>query len=88
MKSLYFKQNQFLEKNNFLKELKKEISKLFHKYFKEATPIPRSFEDFDKQISNLIIQILENQDTLKKKRKISKVKCTTIKNWKLKKFIR
>lgn len=88
MKQLYFNQNHFLEKNNFLKELKKEISKMFHNYFKENSPIPTNFEEFDKQISNLIIQILDNQDAIKKKRLIQKVKCTTTKKWKSKKFIR
>ena len=47
-----------------------------------------TFEEFDKQISNLIIQILEKQDIMKKKRLIKKIKCTTTKKWKSKKFIR
>lgn len=88
MKQLYFNQNQYLEKNNFLRELKKEISKMFHNYFKEDSPVPTNFEEFDKQISNLIIQTLNKQDSLKKKRLIQKVKCTTTKKWKSKKFIR
>lgn len=88
MKQLYFQKNHFLENKHFLKELKLEISKMFHHYFKGITPIPTTFEEFDKQITNLILQILENQDIQKKKRFINKVKCTTIKKWKSKKFIR
>ena len=85
MKKLYFNQNKFLHKNNFKYLLKCEISKMFNKYLKDDITVPTDFETFDKEISDLIIKILETKNTKNKKRKI---KCTNIHYWKFKKFIK
>ena len=53
MKSLFFNQNNFIEKNNFSQALKKEIRKMFNEYFKDYYKVPLDFEVFDKKISNL-----------------------------------
>ena len=90
MKSLFFNQNNFIEKNNFSQALKKEIRKMFNEYFKDYYKVPLDFEVFDKKISNLIIKISEEQDLKRKaeKKKIRTFKYTSITTWKGHKFIK
>lgn len=66
MKNLNFNQNEFLSKNNFSNILKGEINKMMLDYFRNQYTVPLNFETFDNEISNLIIEALETQDSLKK----------------------
>lgn len=91
MKKLFFNQNNYLQKNNFSNELKKELKNMFHGYFRENITVPNKFEVFDKEISNLVIKILDEQDLRKKaeKRKIKTFRCTKVhKTWTSGKFIK
>lgn len=90
MKKLFFNNNNYLEKNNFNLSLKKELRKMFHQYFKENVTVPTKFDIFDKEISDLIIKILDEQDAEKHNRKknLKLLKTTTVHNWKSKRFIK
>ncbi len=91
MKNLFFKQNNFIEKNNFSKALKKEIRKMLHEYFKDYYKVPLDFNVFDKEISDLVIKLSEEQEQKRKeeRKRIRTFKCTSIKtSWKGQKFIK
>ncbi len=91
MKNLFFKQNNFIEKNNFSQALKKEIRKMFHEYFKDYYKVPLDFNVFDKEISDLVIKLTEEQEQRQKeeRKRIKTFKCTSIKTtWKGQKFIK
>lgn len=91
MKNLFFKQNNFIEKNNFSKALKKEIRKMFHEYFKDYYKVPLDFKVFDKEISDLVIKLSEEQEQKRKeeRKRIRTFKCTSVKtSWKGQKFIK
>lgn len=64
---------------------------MFHEYFKNYYKVPLDFKVFDKEISDLIIKISEEQDLKRKRerRKIKAFKCTSIKTtWRGQKFIK
>lgn len=91
MKNLFFKQNNFIEKNNFSQALKKEIRKMFHEYFKDYYKVPLDFKIFDKEISDLVIRLSEEQENKRKeeRKRIKNFKCTSVKtSWKGQKFIK
>lgn len=94
MKKLFFNKNNFIVKNNFSKALKKEIRGMFYGYFNNTYNIPLDFKAFDKEISNLIIKLQDEEDTKKrierkKLKNIRKIKHITVKgNWTGKKFFR
>lgn len=94
MKTLFFNKNNFIVKNNFSKALKKEIKGMFYGYINSKYNVPLDFNVFDKEISNLIIK-LQNEEDARKKQKRKKVKnirnfkYTTVKScWSGKRFIR
>lgn len=88
MKNLVFNQNEFLIKNNFSSVLKRAINTMVFEYLEDIYPTPQSFEAFDKEISDLIIKLQEEQENLKKKKTINKYKKTTVHFKKSKKFIK
>ena len=66
MKNLKFNENDFLLKNDFSNILKGEINRMMLNYFRNQYTVPLNFETFDEEISNLIIKVLDTQDSLKK----------------------
>lgn len=91
MKKLYFNQNNIIIKNGFSEALKKEIKKMLHGYFKSYYNVPQDFKVFDKEISDLVIKIQEEQEIRKKveRKRIKNYKYTVLKsNFKGKKFIK
>lgn len=74
MRNLSFKNNEFLLKNNFSTILKAEVDNMVFNYFKNICLVPLDPEEFDKEISDLIIKLQEKIDNLKKKRKINSCK--------------
>lgn len=91
MKKLFFNQNNFIIKNNFSQALKSEIKKMFHEYFRDYYNVPLDFKVFDKEISDLVIKLLDEQDIKRKeeRKKIKSFKCTSVKTtWKGQKFIK
>lgn len=88
MRKLTFNQNEFLIKNNFSTVLKRAVHNMFFEYLKDIYPIPQSFDEFDKEISELIINLQETQENLKKQKTIKKYKQTTVHFKKSKKFIK
>ena len=75
--------------NKFSHELQGEIKQLFYKYFKENQTVPKTFEEFDKDISDIIIKILNDQDSEKKKNKNKSLKTHNVNtNFNTKKFIK
>ena len=81
MKNLVFNQNEFLIKNNFSAVLKRAVNTMVFEYLEDIYPTPHSFEEFDKEISDLIIK-------LKSRKTINKYKKTTVRFKKSKKFIK
>lgn len=57
MKKLVFNQNEFLIKNNFSTVLKRAINTMVFEYLEDVYPVPLSFDEFDKEVSDLIIRI-------------------------------
>lgn len=91
MKKVFFKQNNYLHKNNFTLKLKKEIKMMLDQYFNEEIAVPVDFDVFDKEISDLILKILDDLDTENKnckRKKIYKVKTIKTSLWKSKKLIK
>lgn len=88
LKNLVFNQNEFLIKNNFSTVLKRAVNTMVFEYLEDICPTPHSFEEFDKEISNLIIKLQEEQEDFKKKKSINKFKKTTVHFKKSKKFIK
>ncbi len=74
MKNIIFNQNEFLIKNNFSTVLKRAVNTMVFEYLEDIYPVPLYFEEFDKEISDLIIALQEKQETLKKKKRIIKYK--------------
>lgn len=69
MNNLKFKQNDFLNKNNFSKILKKEIDIMMKGYMKRYYLPPISFETFDKNITDLVIKISDEVDVINEQQK-------------------
>lgn len=88
MKNLVFNQNDFLVKNNFSAVLKRAVNAMVFEYLEDIYPTPHSFEEFDKEISDLIIKLQEEQENFKKRKTINKYKKTTVHFKKSKKFIK
>lgn len=79
MKKLFFNKNNFIVKNNFSKALKREIKGMFYGYFNNYYKVPLDFKTFDKEISNLIIRLQDEEDA---KKKLERKKFKNIKNFK------
>lgn len=68
MKKLIFNQNEFLIKNNFSTVLKRAINTRFLEYLEDIYPVPLSFDEFDKEVSDLIIRIARKTGRFEKEK--------------------
>ena len=71
MRKLHFNQNNIIVKNKFSNIFKEEIKNMLSDYLKNYYNVPIDFKVFDKEISDLIIRIQENED-IKKTHKLKK----------------
>ncbi len=83
MRKLFFKKNKCMKQNHFQKELNQEVSKMLDGFFKDDMIVPNDFNEFEKEIDNLVIHTIENDEIDRKgDKKMMKNK------WKRKKFIK
>ena len=51
-----------MKQNHFQKELNQEVSKMLDGFFKDDMIVPNDFNEFEKEIDNLVIHTIENDE--------------------------